>query len=84
MSKQTFQVQYNHLIPSVLFVLSLISLLYSQNRPFPRALKFAGCIKPAVLQATMNSTVAGYYTAWKKEYLKNRTALLPEAAIMLT
>jgi len=70
MSKQTFQVQYNHLIPSVLFVLSLISLLYSQNRPFPRALKFAGCIKPAVLQATMNSTVAGYYTAWKKEYLK--------------
>src|SRR6478609_88552 len=47
--------------------------LKGQNKPFPQALSYPGCIKPAVAQATLNSDVSTYYNYWKATYLKAST-----------
>jgi endo-1,4-beta-D-glucanase Y len=49
----------------------------AQSKPFPQAVSYAGCIKPAVSQATMNSDVSSYYTYWKGKYLKTGLSSLP-------
>ncbi len=67
----------NHPGQRVLFVL-LVMLLslsgFAQNKPFPQAVSWPGCIKPNnVTQATLNSDVTAYYTYWKSQHLKQST-----------
>ncbi|NSL87346.1 glycosyl hydrolase family 8 [Chitinophaga solisilvae] len=50
----------------------------AQNKPFPQAISYPGCIKPSnVTQAAMNTSVASYYDYWKSQYLKNNLSSLP-------
>jgi len=67
----------NHPGQRVLFVLlaMLLSLSgFAQNKPFPQAVSWPGCIKPNnVTQATLNSDVTAYYTYWKSQHLKQST-----------
>jgi len=48
--------------------------VWGQNKPFPQALNYPGCIKPNVSQATLNSDVLNFYNYWKSTYLKKSTA----------
>ncbi|HVI43727.1 MAG TPA: glycosyl hydrolase family 8 [Chitinophaga sp.] len=52
--------------------------LPAQNKPFPQAVSYPGCIKPNnVTQADMNASVASYYNYWKSQYLKHNLTSLP-------
>jgi endo-1,4-beta-D-glucanase Y len=64
----------------MLLALALIAMMNAvaaaaQNKPFPQAITYPGCIKPNnVSQATLNSDVLAYYTYWKGQYLKRSAA----------
>ncbi|HEY8400843.1 MAG TPA: glycosyl hydrolase family 8 [Cytophagaceae bacterium] len=65
------------LILSVGLTLS-VSVVFSQNRPFPQEINYPGCIKPNnVTQASMNTSVKEFYDYWKNKYLKNDLSSLP-------
>jgi endo-1,4-beta-D-glucanase Y len=53
-----------------LLVLASAALAAAQNRPFPQALAFPGCIKPKVDQAAMNKAILDKWTAYKAAYVK--------------
>jgi|GEM_PF-717423 len=63
--------------PRALVVLLAVLLSlpgFAQNKPFPQAVSWPGCIKPNnVTQATLNSDVTAYYNYWKSEHLKQST-----------
>ncbi|MDB5257377.1 MAG: large protein [Chitinophagaceae bacterium] len=63
----------------IIFAIAFLALantiaVFAQNKPFPQQLTYAGCIKPNVTQATLNSDVLNYYNYWKGKYLKQSTA----------
>lgn len=63
----------------IIFTVAFLALVntvtvFAQNKPFPQQLTYAGCIKPSVGQATLNSDVLTYYNYWKGKYLKKSTA----------
>lgn len=66
-----------HLRPHVLVVLLAVLLSLSgraQNKPFPQAVSWPGCIKPNnVSQTTLNNDVIAYYNYWKSAHLKQST-----------
>ncbi|HEY9044786.1 MAG TPA: glycosyl hydrolase family 8 [Ohtaekwangia sp.] len=52
----------------------LTHVVLAQNKPFPQAVTWPGCIKPNhVTQATLNSDVAAYYNYWKSAHLRQST-----------
>jgi endo-1,4-beta-D-glucanase Y len=61
-----------------LVTLTLFSLsAYSQNRPFPQAINFPGCIKPSGNQSSLNSAVSSYYQYWKPKYVRKSNGGTP-------
>ncbi len=55
---------------AALSIITLISLVFAQNKPFPQAVDHPNCIKPNVDQSSMNSDVKTFYNTWKNNYLK--------------
>lgn len=70
----------------VLFMISFLGMFgvstsaYAANekKPFPQQVNYTGVIKPNhVTQASMNQSVASYYSYWKSTYIKNNLSSLP-------
>ena len=58
-------------------LLGIYGLVNAQNKPFPQAVNFTGCIKPTnVTQAQMNTSIRNIYDTYKSKYLKQ----CPDAA----
>lgn len=51
-------------------ILILAAGVDAQNRPFPQAMGYAGCIKPAAAQSDMDKAVLAKWTAYKTAYVK--------------
>lgn len=54
-----------------LFFVMTCGLVNAQNKPYPQAVNFSGCIKPNnVTQAQMNTAIQNFYNSYKSKYLK--------------
>ncbi len=67
---------YAILAAVLLCIASLV--VNAQNKPYPQAVSYPGCIKPNnVSQADMNASVASFYDYWKSKYVKSNLSSLP-------
>lgn len=63
---------------SIVLVIFSTLTLFSQNKPFPQATAYPGCIKPNhISQTQMNADIASFYDTWKKDNVFPATLAKP-------
>lgn len=61
-----------NIVGKMMLILSfLISIVSTQNMPFPQQKNYPGCIKPELSQGTMDTQIKAVYDSYKSDYLKS-------------